>query len=470
MRRTAAVVLGLAAGLVCARAMAVDVVAGPMIGHVSETAARVWMQFPIAGEVSITVYDLQRNVAVSGVKVGLEGPSPFICDVPVNNLQADKMYRIEVKFDDQPVRLPGPDVVIRTAPAAGDEAVFTLGFGSDLSVGSAAGGGGAARGRGAAGEGGGEAIFKAITEAKPRAFLFLGNTGYLPATLEEFPTTRRAAFRMICDLHSRARQVPGLQELFRHTPCYSVYNDRDFGVAGADASFVFAQESLIAFQRFWPNPDWGTPQAPGCYSLATYGDVDLFLVDVRTFRVPPAGGAAAGGGEAAGTQAAPTLLGPAQLEWLKKNLKESRATFKVLAAPCDLFGKAAKDWGGEYPAEQAAFLGWLRENRIDGLIGLAGDQPVGQLLKLDEKESGLGYPVFTLGCSSLTDPPRAAGGRPAGGDANPHRVSGTVLQNNFGTLDFGGQREHRFVTLRLRDEAGKARIEQTMFALRLRNP
>src|ERR1043165_7479195 len=88
-------------------ARAVDPVAGPMIGHVTDRSARIWMQFPVAGAVTFTAIDVDERATVSVVKVDLEGPLPFTCDVPVNNLLPDHTYRIEIKFDDQPVRLAG---------------------------------------------------------------------------------------------------------------------------------------------------------------------------------------------------------------------------------------------------------------------------------------------------------------------------------------------------------------------------
>src|SRR5579862_8091487 len=85
----------------------VDLTAGPMVGHVTDKSARVWMQFPIAGEVTISTYEVDRGGSpVSSLRVGLEGPTPFVCDVPVSGLQPEKTYRLEVKFEDQPVKLP----------------------------------------------------------------------------------------------------------------------------------------------------------------------------------------------------------------------------------------------------------------------------------------------------------------------------------------------------------------------------
>jgi alkaline phosphatase D len=430
-----------------AAAAHVDLVAGPMVGHVTENSARIWMQFPIAGQVGINVIDARTNQTVSGVKVDLEGPSPFACDVPVNNLRPDRSYRLEVKFEGDPVTLPAPDLVIRTAPSPGDESPLTIAFGSDIAPPPP----GAAKGP--------AALFKAITDLKPRAFFFLGNVGYLPPSLNQFPTTRRAAYRFICDLHDSIRREPFLQPLFRTTPSYGLFNDRDFGTLDADQSFPFAQESLIAYQKFWPNPDWGTPQTPGCFSTCTFGDVDFFLLDTRTYRTPSS--------SAATQPAAAALLGPGQLDWLKKSLLASRASFKVLAAPCPLFSDEPDSWA-RFPAEQPPFLRWLGDHHISGLLALAGNRPAGELTRVDPpRAAGVLYPLFTLGTSTLTDIPGRA---PPTLLPNPQRLAQPVLQNNFGTLDFGGQREHRLVTLRLRDESGKTRLEQILYASQLRAP
>src|SRR5690242_7244790 len=122
----------LACTAVARGAAGVDLTAGPMVGHVTDHSARIWMQFPVAGEVTITTYDAQQNFQVSELRVDLTGPLPFTCDVPINNLQPNHTYRIAVKLDGDPVRLPPPELAIRTAPTPGEEAAFTIAFGSNI--------------------------------------------------------------------------------------------------------------------------------------------------------------------------------------------------------------------------------------------------------------------------------------------------------------------------------------------------
>ncbi len=441
--------------------------AGPMIGHVTDNSARLWMQFPIAGEVTINTFDVSRSVPVAGIRVGLEGPSPFVCDVPISGLQPNHTYRVEVKFDGEAVKLPGPEVAIHTTPAPGDETAFSVAFGGGLHIAPLTSATASAT---AAPQPHKIPIFGTITSLKPRAFFFLGGTGELPTKLEDFPTTHRAAYRYIADFHSAIRREPDLQDLFRGTACYGIFAERDFGpvtpprsptpataaTSPADTSYPFAQESLVAFQRFWPNPDWGTPADPGCFCTFGIGDIDYFLLDARTFRTAP-------------DAAEPHMLGTAQLAWLEKNLAASKASFKVLAAPCPLWGddpqKPAADSWNRFPAEQQGFLKWLGDNRIDGIIALAGGQPAGQLTKLDPAAGGVAYPLFSLESSALL---AAANALAVEAAPDPRRVGQLAGPESFGTLDFGGEHEHRFVTLRIRDGTGKTRVEQTLLAVNLR--
>ena len=431
-------------------ARAVDLTAGPMIGHVTEKSARVWMQFPIAGQVSIDIFDTQRAEPLSSLRTDLEGPYPFVCDVPLGGLQPDHSYRIEVKFEGQPVKLP--ETVIRTAPIPGDEATFSVAFGSDLALAPFS-----TATQPSAAPMPAIPVFKSIEKLRPRALILLGNMGHLPRRLSDFPPTRRAAFRFISEFHSAIRRTPDFQNLLHTTPCYALYNDRDFGTLDCDSHFVYQQESLVSFEHFWPNPDWGTPENPGCFCNFTLGDVDFFLLDCRTFRNT--------GGDSK------VLFGQPQLDWLKKSLKASNAHFKILAAPCLLWGDdpqhPSPDSWSSFPSEQQPFLRWLADNQINGLVAIAGNQPAGELTRFDPKTSGpkLRYPLFTLASSTLFSAEPPSGAIPA----NASRVSNPLAEDNFGTLDLGGEREHRFLTLRLHDQTGKTRIEQTLFAEQLKN-
>jgi alkaline phosphatase D len=421
-------------------ALAEDIVAGPMIGNVTGKSARIWMQLSIAKQVTIECYD-ERGSPISAVSLDVEGPLPFVCDLPVNNLQPNQTYRIVVKLNGDVVQPPGPDVVIRTAPSPGEQATFTVGIGSGVSPTSSDA----------------KPVFNAINDAKPRTFLFLGNSGMLPAKLDDFPTTRRATFRAMCESNFKIRTMPELQTLFRTTACYGIWGERDFGAIGADKTWVFAKESQAALQRYWANPDWGTPENPGCYCTFTMGDVDFFLLDDRMFR------------DAETDPARKTMLGDAQLTWLKKGLLESTATFKVIGCASDLLADYSANSWRRYAPEQQEFTQWIFANHISGALFVSGGggRSFGELTAIGATKGDLTtYPLVELTSATLGSiaTPGVSG---TGVPANPDRSGNAVTDRNFGTLDFGGPREHRFVTLRLRDATGKIRVEQTVYASQL---
>jgi phosphodiesterase/alkaline phosphatase D-like protein len=166
------------------------------------------------------------------------------------------------------------------------------------------------------------------------------------------------------------------------------------------------------------------------------------------------------------------MLGEAQLEWLKKGLGESRATFKIIGCGSPLLadygvGSQADTWA-RYQPEQRDFVRWIFDNDVSGVIFVSGGK-VGEITAIKRAQNHpKAYPLFELTCGALAGKTGAGGGAKDTVAENPNRQGEAVTGNDFATLDFGGVREHRFVTLRLRGEDGKMKTEQTLFATQLK--
>ena len=442
MRSPALIVSLLLLALVRPALAAVEIVNGPMIGHVSDSSAHIWMQLNTSAKVAIHVFD-RRNNEIAAVSSDVEGPAPFVYDTPIGSLEPNTLYHLELSIDDKKVNLP-QNLEITTAPVPGDAATFSVAFGSGLDPKSDA-----------------TALFKSVRLARPREFLFLGNCGLLPATEADFPAKHRDAFRTITDFHKQVRATPELQPLFRTIPTCAVWDDRDFGPALAGKDFVHAQESLIAFTRFWSNPDFGTPDVPGVFCNFTLADADFFMLDDRLYRTTLLSPAAAA------TQPAGSMLGEGQLAWLKEKLKASSARFKIIACgnPMLRDQSRAQSWA-DYPAEREAFLKWIFDSKITGVLFISGGGVTGGLtVRKPDAKVASAYPLFDLTSASLstdTPPPAPAATLPATPDQS--LSLGVVGDHHFGELEFGGPRTKRFVTLRLHDAAGKTKIEKVIFA------
>jgi alkaline phosphatase D len=122
-----------------------------------------------------------------------------------------------------------------------------------------------------------------------------------------------------------------------------------------------------AFHEFMPTRE--TPGEAGrVYRKIAYGPLlDVFLLDMRSYRTPTSDGDKA------------LILGPAQLAWLKSELAHSRATWKVIAAdlPIGLISADAIALGNG-PArgrerEIANLLSFLKRSGVRNTVWITAD-------------------------------------------------------------------------------------------------
>jgi alkaline phosphatase D len=136
---------------------------------------------------------------------------------------------------------------------------------------------------------------------------------------------------------------------------------------------LLAARGCRAFHEFMPMRE--TPAEPGrIYRKIPYGPLlDVFMLDMRSYRGPNGSVAPSPCGPAA------HLLGAKQIAWLKRELKASRATWKVIAADLPL-GLASGDaiGFGDGPAcgrelEIADLLSFMRRAGIHNTIWITAD-------------------------------------------------------------------------------------------------
>ena len=293
--------------------------------------------------------------------------------------------------------------------------------------------------------GGGEEIFDAIAATSADLMLWLGDNIYLrdPEWTSRDGINRRYRYY---------RSHPSLQRLWQAMPHIAIWDDHDFGPDDADASFVNRQWTLEMFKRYWPMP-CATP-ADGMYGMVTVGDVDIFMLDDRSYRYPnrwPEGPEKA-------------MYGPTQMQWLKAALVYSRAPFKLVAGGTQFFNKVARAQPGapyrgetwaNFPAEQEGLRRFLDETRVPGVVFLSGDRHLAQMFRLERP--GL-YPLHEITTSPLT---AGAVANPAEAERNnPDMVPGTMYNaRNFAMITVSGPRAQRALTVELRDTNGGKRWE-----------
>ncbi|MBP6310918.1 MAG: alkaline phosphatase family protein [Flavobacteriales bacterium] len=278
--------------------------------------------------------------------------------------------------------------------------------------------------------GSGYEIFDAIAAMKPDMMLWLGDNIYLR---EPDWGTRTGYLHR----YTHTRSTPEMQRLLRSTQHYAIWDDHDFGPNDADGSFVNSALARDMFDLFWPNPTCGVPGVEGTTTMFTYADVDLFLMDDRTFRLP---------GDL--KTSTPAMLGRAQLDWLIHALKYSDATFKLVAVGSSVLNPITMYENYATIAEERTEL--LRRIEVEGIKGvifLTGDHHFTDLSELDLSN---GRKIYDLTCSPLTSGVYTPAAK------NDLQVEGTLFtERNFATISVTGKTKERILTMRVFDATGK---------------
>jgi len=291
--------------------------------------------------------------------------------------------------------------------------------------------------------------YDAIAAKSPDLMLWLGDNVY-------FREPEWTSLEGMSARYRAYRSLPALARLLRATPHVAIWDDHDFGPDNADGSFVGKANALVAFRRYWPNPTFGLPETAGVFTQVSYGDADFFLLDDRYHRYP--------------NRYPPTpekaMFGAAQLDWLKRALVASNATFKIVAAGGQFWNARNTRFEAfhNFPVEHRALQDWITAQRIRGVLFLSGDRHYGSLLRVARPGA---YPLYEFTSSPLTSGVLTA--LTEAERTNPDLVPGTlVLERNFGMLRFAGPRRARTLTLEAYDWNGKLLWQHALAAAELR--
>jgi alkaline phosphatase D len=418
-----------------APALAANLRSGPMPGFPSPLAAVIWLQAD--GDATATLeYWPDNNPALKQVSrpVQLEAATDFAARIGLNGLTPGTHYTCRAVIDGKP-------------SPAGTEAHFqtvTVGAATPppvtLALGSCAylpdplpfehwvfqaflnGPWGDTYD-----------IFDHMADKRPDMMVWLGDNLYLRPQDLGLPNGMARRYW----LH---RGHPALQSLLRHTQHVALWDDHDMGWNNSDRHFWGRQVTTDLFKRYWANPSYGTPTVPGIFSVVHLHDVDVFLLDDRTYR----------DADDAPNTPHKQMLGPGQLAWLQEALQQSTATFKLVANGSQVLNDDGTYEGWHhFPAERDRFMSWLAEKRIPGVLFLSGDRHHTVLLK--EDRPGL-YPLYELTCSPLTSKPSTVL-RPG---TQQRMVPDTfVAQRNFGLITVDGVGAERQLLITICDHAGQ---------------
>lgn len=414
-----------------------SVINGPMPGYSECLEGIIWLQAKRECKASMAYWKESEpaNVFYSA-EVLAEAKNAFAVDLIADHVEPGNTYRYRVMLDGMPVDIPD---TLRFHTQAlwkfrSEPPDFTLAMGSCAYINETA------YDRPGKPYGDGYGIFNSIADQHPDFMLWLGDNIYLREP--DWATWSGYMHR-----YTHLRSTPELQRLLRGTHHYAIWDDHDFGPNDADGSFVNADMALDAFDLFWPNPPGKAPGVGGITTAFSYSDADFFLLDDRSFRVPP---------EVLTDTA--TMLGNAQIDWLIRALKYSDATFKLVCLGGQfLNSEAVYETYAMYPRERQNIIDRLNKEGLRNVIFITGDRHHTVLSKLDLPN---GLPLYDLTVSPLTSSVHEPK------EVNKLAVEGTLAsQRNFAMLRFSGPRKERKLTITVRDGAGQQLWEKSITAV-----
>lgn len=313
--------------------------AGPMIGHVTDTTARLWAKGSNQGRLAFKI-GLQPDLTDGRVvhAAALVESASFTGQVQVDGLQPSTRYYYAPLIDDASA-LGRPYPSFMTAPVAEHRGSLRVAFGSCVGR----------RGYHAA-----AAFGEMAARSNFDLLLMLGDNHY-------GDTTDPALLR---DYNHMQRTVDGFVKLTREKPTYAIWDDHDFGPNNSDSLTQGKEDSLRVFQDWWANPSYGEEGNPGCYYRFSREGVDFFMLDSRYYRTP----------NKTPEDGKKTMLGARQLQWLKDGLAASKASFKIVACGSEWQTLTQPDCWSSFARERQEIFDHIKANQIDGVVLLSGDR------------------------------------------------------------------------------------------------
>ncbi len=342
---------------------------GPMVGDITANSAKFWVR--TFGHKAVQVIARQKgkdefNIKSKKISTKAENENTGILFIagllPLTNYE----YKLIVGGNIQ-----GGIFQFQTFPEKGQTAKFTTGFGG----------------------GAGYTpkylyMWDTIRSQNLPFFMLLGDNVYIDHP--ERPATQQYCYYRI---QSRTE--------FRHfhanTAIYAIWDDHDFtfndgkGSPSRDKP-AWKRDVLNLFRNQWVNPYYGGGEKdPGCWFDFSYGDVDFFLLDCRYYREQPKGNPAA------------SMLGKVQKQWLFAKLKNSKATFKVIASSVP-WAEGTKPgsldtWDG-HPEEREKIFKFIERNKIEGVVLISADRHRSDAWRIKRPN---GYDFYDLESSKLSN-------------------------------------------------------------------
>jgi len=319
---------------------------GPMVGHVDWASAQLLIRRGSTAQIFRLEVSDEKGTKIQTVEGVAEAENDFVAKFHVTELKPDTNYRYRVtKIDDkiETVVADGDKLFFKTtkdlaSKSSRTDSTASICFVSCVDIEK-------------------NPLWDGISDISPDLLCLMGDTPYIDSSDLEVVRQR----------HREFLNIPGLAEQIGHTPTVGTWDDHDFGRNNGNGRNMLKGKPATrkGFVEYRAHQQFGTG-TEGVYHSVDLGMVEVFFLDPRYFSQ---------------TASSPvdsnqtTCFGTEQWTWLLKELKESKAPFKVLS-----FGSVWQDKKNAevddmftYWYERDALLDFVSEENIAGVVLLGGD-------------------------------------------------------------------------------------------------
>ena len=203
-----------------------------------------------------------------------------------------------------------------------------------------------------------EPVWREIRSLEVDLLCLNGDTPYIDTT----------DLNLAYEKHRHFLQLPELAPLVAKISTLGNWDDHDFGLNNGNG-LSFAKHkatTLKAFNNYRVNGSGGNSKGEGVYHKSDHGVVEIFHLDPRYFSQTEPSPV---------DKNQPTCFGSDQWSWLLKSLRESKATFKVLAIGGIWQDKKNSETDDmfTYWYERDALFDFIKNERVSGVVILGGD-------------------------------------------------------------------------------------------------
>lgn len=296
-------------------------------------------------------------------------------------------------------------------------------------------------------------IFETMAKEKAAFMLWTGDAWY----------SREVDFYSEWGLWYRAsheRATPVLQNFLKSMPQFAIWDDHDYGPNDIGKNYILKETSRKIFNSYFCNPSSGE-NGQGIYTMTSWGDVDIFMLDDRWWRSADKIKDSIDGKPNSHKK----MFGEQQMEWLKNSLLFSSATFKIIATGSQVLNTVSPyDKLIDFPAEYEELMNFLKEYKVNGVVFLTGDRHHSEIIKTERPGT---YTLYDITVSPLTSGTHTFNGPEKN---NPYRVCGLDEKQNYGKFSFSGPRGSRKLTVEFIGVKGEKLGEWSISEIDLKTP